>query len=188
MTPYRKLAALAEIGQAGLCWYDDARDYIDTVCQVESLDKSRFIDIMAITSPRVSVITNWNTTLYYMKHGTLGWGTIKSTRTALAHYEQTHEIRGPKTSAFARALHGDTTALVLDIWMARALDVDPRKVTSKANMQEALTLVKRVAHANAWHVRDTQAAIWWGVCMTHGVKPGNLQSAAQGSSQMGWEF
>lgn len=188
MQGVKKLLALARIGQAGVNWYDDARDYIWHECSVNGWDMDTFINVFAITSPRVSVVANWKGTVSYMHDGTLPWGFIKSTRTALKHYELTHEIRGPKTSAFARALHGDTTALVLDVWMAKALDVPHSKVTSKANMKRALTRVKRVAKIQGWTVRDTQAAIWWGICLVNGVRPGNLQDAAQATAQMDLEF
>lgn len=188
MNSVKQLLGLANIGEAGVAWYDDARDYIWTECEREEWDMSRFIDVFAILSPRVSVVRNWQGAVEYMRTGSLPWGFIKSTRTALAHYEATHEIRGPKTSAFARALHGDTTALVLDVWMAKALGVDERKVTSKGNMTEALSRMKQVAKTKGWSVRDTQAAIWWGVCLANGVRPGNLQTAAQSTAQMDLEF
>ena len=188
MNGIKQLLAYANIGEAGVSWYDDARDYIWSVCEREGWDMSEFINVFAITSPRVSVMRNWEGTVEYFTTGSLPWGFIKSTRTALKHYEQTHEIRGPKTSAFARALHGDTTALVLDVWMAKALDVDPLKVTTKGNMRKALLRVKAVARLKGWSVRDTQAAIWWGICRASGVRPGNLQDAAQATSQMSLEF
>lgn len=188
MNGVKRLLAYANIGAAGVSWYDDAHDYIWSVCHREDWDMDTFINVFAVTSPRVSVVANWNGTVKYMREGVLPWGFIKSTRIALAHYEKTHEIRGPKTSAFARALHGDTTALVLDVWMARALDVPHAKVTSVRNMKRALTRVKRVADIKGWTVRDTQAAIWWGVCLSSGVRPGNLQDAAQGTAQMDLEF
>lgn len=188
MNGVKKLLAYARIGAAGVSWYDDAREYIWHTCEREGWDMDEFINVFAITSPRVSVIANWKGTVSYMESGTLPWGFIKSTRTALKHYEQTHEIRGPKTSAFARALHGDTTALVLDVWMARALDVPHSKVTTKANMRKALARVKAVARVMRWSVRDTQAAIWWGICLASGVRPGNLQDAAQATAQMDLEF
>jgi hypothetical protein len=37
-------------------------------------------------------------------------------------------------------------------------------------------------------IRDTQAAIWAGVCMSNLVRPGNLQDAVQGTNQMSLEF
>lgn len=188
MNTVKQLMAYADIGQVGYAWYDDARDYIWSVCEREDWDMDEFINIMAITSPRVSVVRNWQGTVEYMHSGTLPWGFIKSTRAALDHYKKTHEIRGPKTSAFARALHGDTTALVLDTWMAKALGVPHTQVTNKANMTEALRMVEQVAKRYGWSVRDTQAAIWYGVCRAHGVRPGNLQDAAQSTAQIDLEF
>lgn len=188
MNSVRQLLAYARIGRAGQSWYDDARDYIWSECEREKWDMDRFINVLAITSPQVSVVRNWRGTVEYMRTGALPYGFIRSTRVALEHYERTHEIRGRKTSAFARALHGDSTALVLDVWMSRALGVDAGKVTTKENMRKALTRMKRVAHAEGISVRDAQAAVWWGICLATGVRPGNLQDAAQSTSQMDLAF
>lgn len=188
MNSVKNLRVLASIGEAGQLWYEDARDYIWSETERNGWDMAKFIDVFAILSPRVSVVRNWEGAVEYFQTGRLPWGFIKSTRAALAHYEATSEIRGPKTSAFARALHGDTTALVLDVWMARALGVDERVVTRKDNMRMAHRRIKAVAKSLRWSVRDTQAAIWWGVCLTRGVRPGNLQTAAQATAQISFDF
>lgn len=188
MNSVNRLKTLATIGMAGASWYDDARDYIWSETERNGWDMSRFIDVFAILSPRVSVVRNWEGTVEYFRSGKLPYGFIKSTRAALAHYESTGEIRGRKTSAFALALHGDTTALVLDVWMARAPGVGERVVTRLDNIRAAHRRIAAVGRALGLSVRDTQAAVWWGVCLTNGVRPGNLQTAAQATSQVSFDF
>ncbi len=186
----KRLAALAECGKEYHAWYDDAREFIITECDKRGWDHDVFVNVMAVTSPRISVKRNWDVTMDLMQDIDLidKLGLIQSTRVAVRHYLHTGEIRGPKTSAFARALHGDTTALVLDTWMARALEVPHAKVTNRAHMVYALTLMQGVAQQVGHSVRDTQAMVWAGTCKIHGVQPGDLETAVLRSSQMSMEF
>lgn len=189
MSLVAKLSNLAEWGMPFASWYDDARDYICSECDRQDWDHSRFINIMAVTSPRISVKRNWDVTVNLMAGGDpRKQGIIRSTRAALAHYENTGVIRGPKTEAFARALHGDTTALVLDTWMAKALGVPHAKVTQVGIMAWAHKVMAEVASYHGLCMRDTQAAVWAGVCKAHGVTPGTLETAVLRSSQMSMEF
>lgn len=148
----------------------------------------RFIGVLAVTSPRVSVQRNWSGTLDYFRTGVLPRGFIRSTRVALDHYEQTGGIRGPKTSAFAKALGGEPGALVLDTWMAKAFNVEHAAVTRKYNRIKAMRRMSKLARSKGWTIAETQAAVWAGICITNGVRPGNLQDAAQSTSQMSMEF
>jgi len=189
MNMIERLDQLCQWGNGWVNWYDDAREFIITECERHGWDHDDFINVLAVISPRMSVKRNWDLTVAYFETGKLPrGGVIKSTRVALAHYRKTGEIRGPKTSAFARALHGDTTALVLDTWMARALDVPHSRVTTKANMLVALKLMTEVANRNGISVRDAQAAVWAGVCRSWGVTPGTLETAVLRTSQMSLEF
>jgi len=148
----------------------------------------KFIGVLAVTSPRVSVQRNWTGTVAYFRDGSLPWGFIRSTRSALDHYERTGDIRGPKTSKFRDALAGEPSALVLDTWMAKALGVEHAAVTRKYNIEAATRRVGKVAKERGWTMAETQAAIWAGICITQGVRPGNLQDAAMSTAQMSMEF
>ncbi len=170
MRSFKKLVEYAHLGYASRNWYGEARFSIHAQCLARRWDSERFINILALTSPRVSVKKNWGLAAAYMATGSVK-GMLPNVIVSLRHYEETSEIKGRKTEAFARALRGDTTALVLDVWMARALGVEERKVTSKANMARALRLVKRVAAVLGLNVRDCQAAIWAGACIRAGRTP-----------------
>lgn len=189
MSLHARLCSLAEWGMPFAGWYDDARDYIIDECIKQGWDEHEFINVMAVTSPRISVKRNWDVTVNLMAGGSeKKQGIILPSRIALAHYKKTGEIRGPKTEAFARALHGDTTALVLDTWMAKALGVPHAKVTQVGTMAWAKGLMTAVAEHHGLCMRDAQAAVWAGVCKSHGVTPGTLETAVIRTSQMGWEF
>jgi hypothetical protein len=136
-------------------------------------------DLVAITSPRCSVKRNLR----------LAWGEftgasrpadmIRSTRAALDHYYATGKIRGPKTSRFARVLLGDDDCVVVDSWMARALNVPDRQArnlsTQRLAERVAWAVRTRLSRATGirWTLAETQAAIWTG-CIRTFYKDGKI--------------
>lgn len=182
------LRRYAQMGRKHVDWYADARRCIGKLCHENGWDVDRFVCILAVTSPRVSVMRNYRLAEHYMRTGYYLPDMMKTIRASVEHYEATGEIRGPKTSAFARNLLGDETALVLDVWMARALGVEQRIVTRKDNMAAAYRRVGTIAAENGWTIAQTQAAIWCGVCIANGVRPGSFENAILASSQISFAF
>jgi hypothetical protein len=70
-------------------------------------------------------------------------------------------LRGPKVTRFYRALMGDKNAVVLDRWMARAMDVDPSKVGTLYDVLEAACLA--VAARRNIAPASLQAIVWTAV-------------------------
>lgn len=169
-------------------WYAQARTVIGRLCSRESWDYDRFVCILAVTSPRVSVLRNYRFAEHYMRTGSFLPDMMRTIRASVKHYEATGDIRGPKTGAFARNLLGDETALVLDIWMARALNVAQKAVNRKDNMRAAYRLVGAIAADRGWTIAETQAAIWCGVCRSHGVRPGSFADSIRADSQTSFDF
>ena len=68
-------------------------------------------------------------------------------------------LKGPKTNAFARAIAGDTEAVVIDVWMMRAarMGVDSPNKTQYTELSQA---IKRVAKLNQMTPRTVQALVW----------------------------
>lgn len=130
---------------------------------------SRYVDIMAITSPKVHVSKNKKLTDQYVKTGSVD-GIMKATRAALTHYEKTGEIRGPKTSKFAAALKGDDSAIVLDLWMSRAFGIDQSEFSRPAVRKECEKRMLKVCKELHIKPAECQAAIWFGVIISYGYK------------------
>lgn len=128
---------------------------------------TRYIDVLAITSPKVHVSKNGKLTEAYIRHGSVD-GVMKGVRAGLAHYEQTGEIRGPKTSKFAAALKGDLSAVVLDLWMSRAFGCDQLEFSRVAVHRECTKRVNAVAKSMGIFPAEAQAAIWFGVIIEYG--------------------
>ena len=68
-------------------------------------------------------------------------------------------LRGPKTNAFARAIAGDTDAVVIDVWMCRAVDLgrDDPTITQYREISQA---VREVAAEYGITARTMQALVW----------------------------
>lgn len=182
------LHKLATLGAPHKDWYASARCTIARHCGMNGWSPSRFVAVMAVLSPRCSVKRNWDNTVAVMRYGMPLQGTTRGMHASLNHLRETGEIRGPKTNAFARCLLGDESALVLDVWMAKALGVPQPVVNRRDNMALAYKLCGKIAEQRGWTMAQTQAAIWCGICITSGVRPGTLENAVQATAQVSFEF
>lgn len=171
MTGVDKLQMLAEAGIGGADWYKQAHDWCKREARLHSVTLNRLIDVLAITSPRVSVAKNKRLAMQYLLWDDIR-GMLPSTISALAHYEQTGEIRGPKTSAFAEAIRcaGMSRAVVLDVWMARALGVPQERLFLRANYDKAVERVNQVADRLMITPAQAQACIWSGTVLDYGYR------------------
>ena len=68
-------------------------------------------------------------------------------------------LRGLKTNAFARAIAGDTDAVVIDVWMMRAAGMDNDSPT-KGQYREISDAVRIVTAEFGITPRTAQALIW----------------------------
>jgi hypothetical protein len=171
MRSVKKLSEAALNGADGREWYRFANDQINAAAASLGISPKRLADLLAVFSPRVSVTRSIKWTLHYVKTGQTLPDCTRSHRAALLHYETTGEIRGPKTGPFAKALLGDTGAVVLDVWMARALAIPQKKLESVKVWAQAYDRVLRVAGSLGWTPAETQAAIWTATVRGAGRNP-----------------
>jgi thermostable 8-oxoguanine DNA glycosylase len=68
-------------------------------------------------------------------------------------------LNGQKTNAFARAIAGDEQAVVIDVWMLRALGIE-KKTPNQTLYKEMARAVRKVANELGMTPRATQALIW----------------------------
>lgn len=68
-------------------------------------------------------------------------------------------LKGLKTNAFARAIAGDEQAVVIDVWMLRAVGIE-KKTPSQSQYNELAEAVKKVAFDYGMTPRAMQALIW----------------------------
>lgn len=155
-----KVLKFAMLGYEYRTWYADARKVIRTMADKNGFEYDRFCEIIAILSPRCSVIRNQRQAIHYYRTKTHLSDTIRSKRRAMDYYETTGIIRGPKTSRFSDVLKGDNNVLVLDSWMAKLLDVEPLKIGNKNVRKWVEPIFVDVANALGWALSEVQAATW----------------------------
>jgi len=68
-------------------------------------------------------------------------------------------LKGPKTNAFARAIAGDENAVVIDVWMLRAVGIE-KKTPTLNQYKELVDAVKNTASDFGMTPRAMQALIW----------------------------
>jgi len=68
-------------------------------------------------------------------------------------------LKGLKTNAFAKAIAGDEQAVVIDVWMLRAVGIE-KKTPSQSQYNELANAVKKVAFDHGMTPRAMQALIW----------------------------
>jgi len=68
-------------------------------------------------------------------------------------------LKGLKTNAFARAIAGDEQAVVIDVWMLRAVGIE-KKTPNQSQYNELVEAVKKTAFDFGMTPRAMQALIW----------------------------
>lgn len=68
-------------------------------------------------------------------------------------------LKGQKTNAFARAIAGDENAVVIDVWMLRALGIE-KKSPTQTQYKEMARAVTATAKIFGTTPRTMQALIW----------------------------
>lgn len=160
MASVATLCRLARRSERSRFWYRHAERQLDRAAICLGVDKQRLADLLSIFSPRVHVRRSIRLTIAYLQTGKLLPEVLASTRLALAHYEQTGNVRGVKTGPFARAIYGDSSAIVLDVWMSRALGIRQKQFERKPVHYEASRRVAKAAQRLGWAPAEAQAAIW----------------------------
>jgi hypothetical protein len=160
-TAYEALIAKATFGQVEMAskWYLDAEKVAHEVAR--NLDATLEVGASVISafSPRERWASNVEKAVAF----SLGQSvTGLSNNLKMAKFSLAlgfDALRGLKTNAFAKAIAGDENAVVIDVWMCRAVgaEFDSPNQTQYHEMARA---VKNVAAKYGLTPRTTQALIW----------------------------
>lgn len=149
---------LARNGESGRKWYEDSRREIQDYSDRHGFDCGIVCDTLAIFSPRVTVAYSVRLTHEWLTTGKAP-GAMQARVKAATAYRLSGSFGGPKVNAFAAALRGDPSAVVVDAWMYRA--AREHRVTPKS-YREVAHRVSQAANGLGWPAAETQAAIWQG--------------------------
>lgn len=152
------MTALALQGRCGRKWYLDSKREIDAYSARHGFDSGIVCDILAIFSPRVTVAYSVRIADEYLRTGKAP-GAMRARVKAADDYRLSGSFGGPKVNAFAAALRGDPSAIVIDAWMYRAAREE--RNTPKSYREVAHKVIQ-AASGLGWPAAETQAAIWQG--------------------------
>jgi hypothetical protein len=148
----------------GRGWYTGVRRVIRGLARKYGRSKATVAGVLAATSPRLTWATNLAVTEALLA-GRAVRGVFRASldkaRAILDGAKPLVVLGGDKVRAFYRALTGDRSAVVIDVWMLRAAGLDPEARLDRgglyAKVSAALAgLARRLNVA----VAELQATIW----------------------------
>ena len=158
---YEELAAKATFGQVEQAskWYIDAEKVAHEVARNLDISLDKGASVVSAFSPRERWATNVAKSIAF----SLGQdvvGLSNNLRMANAALTLGYDaLKGAKTNAFARAIAGDEQAVVIDVWMLRAVGIE-KKSPTQAQYKEMADAVTKVATKFGMTPRAMQALIW----------------------------
>lgn len=151
-------ASLQQVEQASK-WYHEASDVAREVASNMCIDIERASCIIAAFSPRERWSVNVRKALQYST-GITPSGLSNNVAMADASLVQGFDaLKGLKTNAFARAIAGDESAVVIDVWMMRAASMTTDS-PNKTQYHFVADAVRDAAALFGLTPRTAQALIW----------------------------
>lgn len=153
---------------AGREWYPCQWRRCRRVARATGVTPHRAAAVFAALSPRVHVARAWDLTERACEYGGLAVGhfehTLRKVGLVLVGNPPLGVLTGPKTRAFYRNICGDTDAVTVDVWAARAVGLAP---PGTPRQYDAMAAAYRSAAAVVGETpRDLQAIVW---CATRGA-------------------
>lgn len=158
---YREIASKATYGQIEQAskWYIDAEKVADKVADNLGISLENAASVISAFSPRERWTANVAKSIAFSL-GQTPVGLTNNLRMARAAVSIGFDaLKGPKTNAFARAIAGDENAVVVDVWMMRALGLE-KKSPNKEEYKTIARAIKTVATEFGMTPRAMQALIW----------------------------
>ena len=158
---YRQLASKATFGQVEQAskWYVDAERIAEKVAENLGTTLEVGATVVSAFSPR----ERWSVNVARAIAFSLGQNvTCLKNNIVMANNALTmgfNALKGMKTNAFAKAIAGDEQAVVIDVWMLRAVGIE-KKTPNQSGYNELANAVKTVAFEFGMTPRSMQALIW----------------------------
>jgi hypothetical protein len=152
-------ATLGQVEQASV-WYHEAQEVAEDVAELLEQSLEVGASVVSAFSPR----ERWSSNVakaFAFASGKPVSGLSNNLRMANKALELGFDaLKGDKTNAFARAIAGDTNAVVIDTWMIKAAGLDSSKGVNKTQYRELTDAVRIVSFAHGLTPRTCQALIW----------------------------
>jgi hypothetical protein len=153
-----KNATFGQVEQASK-WYVDAEKVAHEVARNLGTSLENGASVVSAFSPRERWTTNVAKAIAFSL-GEKPVGLSNNLRMAenakLIGYDA---LKGMKTNAFAKAIAGDEEAVVIDVWMLRAVGIE-KKTPGQSQYNLLVDAVKKTAFDSGMTPRAMQALIW----------------------------
>ena len=151
-------ASLRDV-EAASVWYHEAQEVAEDIAEIMGVSLEIGASIVSAFSPR----ERWSSNVakaYAFANGLPVSGLSNNLKMAeAAKVSGFDALKGQKTNAFARAIAGDTNAVVIDVWMCRAANIGTDS-PNKGQYRELSEAVHIVANEFGITPRTAQALIW----------------------------
>jgi len=142
-------------------WYDEAGAFADSLRSTTGWNMEVACSVVSAFSPRVTWAHNKAKALQYAQGITpkgLRSHVVAADRCCRMGFDG---LNGPKTNAFARAIAGDSGAVVVDVWMCRAarLGKDAPNATEYRAIADAIRSIARTPTV-CMEPATLQALLW----------------------------
>lgn len=158
---YSAIASRATFGQVEQAskWYLDAERVAEEVARNLDVTLEIGATIVSAFSPRERWARNvTNAIKFSLGEPVVALG--NNIRMANAAFDLGFDaLKGQKTNAFAKAIAGNENAVVIDVWMLRALGIE-KKTPNQTQYLEMAKAVTTVATKHGMTPRAMQALIW----------------------------
>ena len=152
-------ATMKQVEQAAT-WYHEAQEVAEDVAEIMSTSLEVGASIVSAFSARERWASNV-AKAYAFANGKPVAGLTNNLNAAKRATELGFDaLNGQKTNAFARAIAGDTDAVVIDTWMIKAAGMDSSKGVNKTQYKMLADAVRNVAYEHGVTPRTMQALIW----------------------------
>jgi hypothetical protein len=158
---FRSIIMTATLAQteAASVWYFEAQEVAEDVAENMGASLEIGASIVAAFSPRERWSTNVAKALAFSMNKPVSGlsNNLRMAQNAMSYGFDA--LKGQKTNAFARAIAGDTDAVVIDVWMMRAAGMETDS-PNKTQYREISEAVRNVAAEFGITPRTAQALIW----------------------------
>lgn len=146
-------------------WYTEAQQVAQSVADMLDLPLEYGASIVSAFSPRMHWSRNQKLAVSYsLGNRDLRCLTMLIKLADSARANGFAAFKRPKTREFAKAIAGDETAIVVDVWIARAAGL-PKDAPTAIEYREVSQAIKRLADHYQLAPRTMQALIW---CLIRG--------------------
>lgn len=162
-------AATARDIDQGETWYDTAREIAEALAVGTGYTVEQTASVIAVLSPNVAWDENVNAAIlaveghfYGVPHTQwrgAGYGVNKTKASAILDGDL-GALRGPKVTAFARGILGDSEACTIDLWMLRSIDVEDTLNVTPTRWTKINAAIREAAEKCGYDTCTFQAIVW----------------------------